>query len=171
MADGDLPSPAGAPAAVEGVVRTTSQDVLHFVEVLCEWLVPLIGLILGLFIGPKIFSGNAVGDALWNLGIQSVGATGGANVALAGTLVGAGIVGVAAGSLWHYQEGRKGWTGLISRAFAGFAIGWALGILVVGLNAYFVTGNTTDAALNGWLDGAINAFSLTAVAAVPKPSS
>lgn len=163
MAAADLTHPPD----VKQVVTRTADDVLHFVEVLCEWLVPFIGIVLGLFIGPKIFTGNAIGDALWNLGIQSGGTSGASNASLIGTLAGAGIVGIAAGSLWTYQEGRKGWQGLVSRAIAGFTIGWALGILVIGLNAYFITGSTGQGTLDGWLDSAINAFALKARAAVP----
>jgi hypothetical protein len=160
------------PPNVKETVTKTADDVLHFVEVLCEWLVPLIGVILGLFIGPKIFTGQALADALWNLGIQSSGPSGAYNVGLIGLLGGAGIVGVAAGSLWSYQEGRKGWQGLISRAIAGFTVGWSLGILLIGLNAYIVTGNTARQA--GWLDNAINSFALKAAAsaatAAPPPT-
>ncbi|MCI4332057.1 MAG: hypothetical protein L3K19_09490 [Thermoplasmata archaeon] len=161
MAAADLTHPPD----VKAVVTKTADDVLHFVEVLCEWLVPLIGIILGLFIGPRIFSGQAVTDALWNLGIQSAGPSGGYNASLIGSLAAAGVVGVAAGSLWNYQEGRKGWVGLISRALSGFTIGWALGALLVGLNVYFVTGST--ARTPGWLDNAINTFAINAISGTP----
>jgi hypothetical protein len=151
VAAADLTTP---PNPKELVTKTTD-DVVHFVSVLCEWLVPLVGGIIGLFLGPRIFSGTSIGDALWTNGFQSVNSsTQGSNAALVGYLVGSAVVGTAAASLWSYQEGRKGWASLISRAVAGFTIGWAIGILIGGLNAYFITGNTSlNQPFNSWLDG------------------
>lgn len=147
---------------VKAIVTNTADDVVHFVEILAEWLVPVIGIVLGMFLGPKIFSGTTIGDALWVQGYRASNpTTGGANAFLIGTLAGAGIVGVAAGSLWHYQASRKGWGAIVARILGGFTIGWAIGILIGALNAYFVTGQTTSAqTFNSWLDNAISAWAI-----------
>jgi hypothetical protein len=160
---------APTPAAVEHVVEDTVDDVVRFVTVLAEWLVPTVAIIIGLFVGPLIFNGASISAALWQLGLQSQNTTtNGANSYLIGTTAAAGIVGVAALSLWKYQEGRKGASAWISRAFAGFTIGWSLGILIGGLNAYFVTGNTAPATVP-WLDqGILNLQSTLTKGAAPK---
>lgn len=159
------------PPAAAPIIKNTANDLLHFVEVLAEWLVPLTLAIIGLFLGPKIFNGSAIANALWGAGFQSKNAaTQGANAALIGTLLGAGVIGVASGSLWSYQEGRGGWQGLISRGIAGFTIGWALGILVQGLNAYFVTGATGSGANPSYLDNFIIQLQTQAQAAAPPPA-
>jgi hypothetical protein len=139
----------------ETVVKDTASDVVHFVTVLAEWLVPVIALVIGLFIGPLIFNGMSIAAALYTLGVTSTNTTsGGTTAILIGSLAGSGIIGIAGGSLWKYQEGKSGWSAWISRAFAGFTIGWALGILIQGLNIYFVTGAGFPNPLP-WIDAGI----------------
>jgi hypothetical protein len=113
------------------IVESTVSELEHFLSVLFEVLIPVIFAIFGMIVGPQVFTGGAIGDAMYVNGLTAtISASSPVPWSiLIGTLAGAAIVGTAAAALWKYQAGKSGLGGWIARSGAGLAVGWAFGIL------------------------------------------
>ncbi len=149
-----MPTAGGIEAQAKGAATTTVSGLEHFFTVLFDVLVPVVAAIIGLVVGPLIFTGQCIADGIW-------GATGnGANLSgptvfAIGHLVGGGVVAVAASSLWTWQDGKSGLAGWVARAGAGFAIGWAVGIFIqlsIGLTTSSTGSSGNGGILDSWVD-------------------
>lgn len=161
-----LPSGAAVEAQARGAVKDTVSGLENFLEVFFDLFVPIIAAVIGLVIGPMLFTGQCISDGIST--IPSVSSTGvsGAGVFAVGHLAGAGIVGAGAAAAWHFQAGRTGLGYWIARTGAGFAAGWAIGILIgtaIGISTEQTgSGPGTLGILDVWVDEIIGKLSSSA---------
>ena len=143
---------AHAEAVAKAAGHAAVSSAVEVVDLLFDYLVPVIALVVGLLVGPLIFTGEAIGNALWDAGLND---SAGAIDFGIGLSLGALIVSLGGFALWRMQKGKSGVAKWIPRTASSFVFGWAAGILVMLVTRESTQQTGGDSTTQGYLDAAI----------------